>query len=234
MRPIALVRRLISPLLDLVYPRLCALCRARLQGGEHGVCTSCIRPLPLYKAELYHADERLYACPAFGHLYSVFVYRRGADVQRLVHAYKYRGYREVADLVAEMLTRCYDLSGTYDLILAVPLDKERLRTRGYNQALLIARALARHLGIPATDALVLRPAPTETQTQLGKLARMANVQGAFVLAPNARARLTGRRILLVDDVLTTGATLSAIMMLLESAGVVSIDVATAAVATRML
>lgn len=228
-----LVRQLFELLLGLIYPRVCAVCGVRLLQRELGACTACMASMRLYRVGIMQAHERLYASPLIGRLYSVFVYRRGNQVQRLILAYKYRGHREVARLIVEMLLARYTFEG-YDLIVAVPLSRARLAERGYNQAMLIARHLARHLGIPATDRLIRRRESSAVQARLGKMDRLANAQSAFYLSRRAECVLRGKRVLLVDDILTTGATLTSMATLLERCGVSYIDVVTGAVATRQL
>ena len=141
--------------------------------------------------------------------------------KEIVHALKYRGYtRLVEKLAAPMLSKALSGRGTFDSIVPVPLHPARLRKRGFNQAALLARGISGRINIPVSDTLqVVRN--TRDQVELSAAERRANVAGAF----SARARTRGR-ILLVDDVLTTGATLNACASTLLRAGAAEVHAAT--------
>ncbi len=109
------------------------------------------------------------------------------------------------------------------LLLPIPLDPQRLRERGYNQAWELARQLARHLRCPATPALLLRPVQRAHQADLSRAQRLANLRGAFMLQPNRQLEVRGRRVALVDDVMTTGATLREAATVLRRAGASAVD-----------
>src|SRR5262249_27411068 len=136
-------------------------------------------------------------------------------VAEIVHAMKYRGQTRVAAAMAEEMARARDRLRV-DLVTEVPLHPARERERGFNQAALLARALAVCIGAPWVTAVLERSRPTPTQTALGARERAANLAGAFrALEP---AWVDGRRVLLVDDVFTTGATLGACSDVLRAAG----------------
>lgn len=140
--------------------------------------------------------------------------------QRAVHLLKYEGWWRVAESMAEAMTSLEPLTGRVSLI-PVPLGAGRLRSRGYNQSERLARALGARLGNPVRADLLRRGRETSTQTALTPDARRANVAGAFV----ARAPVAGR-VVLVDDVFTTGATLIAAAAALAAAGVESVEAVT--------
>lgn len=221
-----------SSLLELIYPSLCPICQCRLSAtSEEGLCPYCSISLKHYEPLIYRAEERLYASPLFRQLYGLYAYEKSGTVQLLIHAFKYGGYASLARPIGRSAlyrfrwNRC-----DYAYIIAVPIEPYRLTSRGYNQALLIAKEIAQCLGIPATDSLLKRRVGSHTQTKLGKQERMENMKSAFVLAPEAKSKLSAQRILLVDDVLTTGSTLVEVCNLLEQAGVASVDVFVIAVA----
>jgi ComF family protein len=139
----------------------------------------------------------------------------------LVHALKYDGWtlaaRGMADRMA-MLAWPPDVYRERAALIPVPLAPARLRERGYNQSALLAAALAPHLGVPVWDDVLLRERATRSQTRLTPAERLANVAGAFRPAPAAGPRLRGAHLVLVDDVVTTAATLNACAAALVSGG----------------
>lgn len=221
-----------NALIELLYPTLCPICDSRLShGNEAAICASCALELHHYEPELHRGDERLYSCPLFRQLYALYTYQKGCAVQRLIHAIKYHGYGSLARYLgrAALYTLDWEAKG-YDFVLAVPLERTRLRQRGYNQSLIMAQTIAQNLGIGASDRLIGRHHGSHTQTSLSRIERMDNMKHAFFLTQSAPKALQGKHVLLVDDVLTTGSTLTEMCYLLERAGVASIDVFVAAVA----
>jgi ComF family protein len=208
--------------LDLIYPPRCALCE-RL--GPF-LCESCADGLP--RAEGRRCDacwlprrggERCTACAehptSLTQLRSVFKYE--GDVRRLVHAFKFAGISALGKSLAAQLTQCYrehDLEA--DAVVAVPLTGSRRRGRGYNQAALMARELATEVRLPLIDPLRRRGNATPQAASATADQRRRNVLGVF--QPAKDVDLTGRRVLLIDDVATTGATLSACAEVLRSIG----------------
>lgn len=134
----------------------------------------------------------------------------------------------LARLLANVPGACAAL-GAADLLVPMPLAAERLQARGYNQATLLARALRRLAGGPVCDGgLLLRTRHTPAQTELDRSARLANVRGAFAVAPLRAADVGGRRIVLLDDVMTSGASLAEASTALRQAGAAHIAVLVAA------
>jgi ComF family protein len=185
--------------LDLLFPPKCVFCRKILADGRETVCAACKSGLPrLAGGRLRTHGDYFDVCV------SPLPYE-GA-VREAILRYKFRGAREYAETFGKMLAVCVleNLSGEFDVITWVPLSKKRLKTRGYNQAELLAEVAARELDKPAEALLVkTREVPAQSSVK-GADARRANISGAFA----AEAELSGRRVLLVDDIVTTGATLS--------------------------
>lgn len=205
---------------------LCAPCRARLAPVPRGACAACAAPLDAFEPPL---GWRCGACrqrpPAFDRLLALWSYREPLDavIQGLKFGrLDYLG-RHLAEALAEGLGE--DLAG-FDGVVPVPLHWRRWLARGYNQAERIACPLAGRLGLPLIPAL-RRSRSTPPQTSLGKERRIANLRRAF-RAPSPR-KIQGLRLLLVDDVATTGATLNAAAAALRSAGAAEV---TAVVAGR--
>jgi ComF family protein len=207
--------------LDLLYPPRCAVC------GRHGdfLCAACYDGLPLADGPRCDAcwlpaswgDCR--ACaqhePAFTALRSAFRYVD--DVRTLVHAFKYGGQSSLAPSLAAPMLDAYVSGGLHaEVIVAVPMTGLRQRRRGYNQAALLARQLSRALDLPYSDALRRRGFAGQQARSSGADERRRNVAGVFSVAkPQA---IEYQRVLLVDDIATTGATLDACARSLLDAG----------------
>ena len=183
------------------------------------------------------ASERLLGTPIIQSLSSPFAYQHDSPTHRLIIALKYRGVREVAGFIVR--TALYEEAlhpkpGEIDLILPVPISRKHLGIRGFNQAELIARELSGYYQVPVEEGLILRHSSSTSQTKLSREDRRENARNAYYLTPkeDRLMRLAGKRILLVDDVLTTGATLLAICDLLEQCGVTTVHIFVSAVAIR--
>lgn len=198
---------------------VCRLCRARLRALPSPLCVRCGAPL-LRTGRTPHAQcpECVHWLPAVRAARAAVLLMPPADV--LVHQLKYRGWRALAEPLAERMASLAlpdDAQHEATLCIPVPTTPARLRIRGYNQARLIAEHYARLTG--RTMAPVLeRARAQDTQTHLQPAARAANVAGAFRVRRGADALLHGAHVLLVDDVLTTGATAGECAATLVAAG----------------
>ncbi|SFW25234.1 ComF family protein [Nitrosovibrio sp. Nv17] len=203
----------------------CLLCGAR---SRHGLCAACgdsLPYLPPHRCEacaLPIAGARLCgAClaqpPAFDRTFAVLRYAFPADA--LVHALKYQAHLHVAPILAELLLTRLDACPPPDLILPMPLHPEKLRERGFNHAQEIARWIAGRRGVPLQPGLCRRIRDTPPQAGLPWKARTRNVRGAFA----CEGDLAGRHIAIVDDVMTTGATLNELAKILRRQGAARVD-----------
>jgi ComF family protein len=155
----------------------------------------------------------------FGFQFARSAVRANALMLEVIHRYKYHRALWLEPFLADLLARQARPAlreGNWDLVAPVPLHPLKMRQREFNQAERLARCLARALGLPMNSQLVRRVKFTETQTRLTRPQRAANVGGAF--APRAGKQLQGQRVILVDDVMTTGATTSACARALRQAG----------------
>ncbi len=209
--------------------RLCADCWAAVQFIAAPHCTACGLPF-----EFEMGDDALCgACVA-----KQPVYRRARAVMRyddgsrdLVLGFKHADRTEAAPAFGRWLARAgADLLGEADVIAPVPLNRWRLLSRRYNQAALLALAVGREAGLPVAVDLLARTRRTPSQAGLGREARRANLRGAF--AVHSGRPFEGARVLLVDDVMTTGATVEACTRTLLRAGAASVDVLTLARVVR--
>lgn len=209
-----------AALLDLLFPRKCPFCQ-RLAEGEALLCPDCQRTLPwLTEKAAERSPEFLKLCV------SPLAYR--GPVAESIHRYKFSGRRNYAAAYGALMAQCVldHPDVTFDLLSWAPLSRKRLRRRGYDQARLLARAVGERLNVPVTPVLVKRRDIPAQSGLLEQAARRANVLGAYELLPGAE--VTGRRVLLVDDVVTSGATLSECARVLLTAGAAQVCAVTLA------
>ena len=201
---------------------LCRACRSELPHNLHS-CRLCALPLPIAAAQTVCADCARQP-PVFDRCCSPLLYRPPLD--RLVSGLKFHGKLRYGRLLGGLLSDFLQqqAAAAPELIIPLPLHPSRLRQRGYNQALEIARPLGRRLNIPVAYRLCERRRATAPQSELEKAARQRNVRGAFACTKTIPAR----HVALVDDVLTTGATAGELARLLKSVGVERVDLWVAA------
>ena len=209
--------------LDLAFPRLCPLCGGASDRSRRLVCWQCFARLPLHTLDdaicrlcgrvpegrvegEFLCDVCRWSHPAFDLARTAAPFR--GDVRALLHSFKYNSATWLRDDLTDLLDgalRSYYDREQIDLVLPVPLHVSKLRKRSYNQAALLAAELAHRCGLEMRTDCLQRQWPTSTQTRLSAQARRQNVRGAFCVTQPAWVR--GRTVLLVDDVMTTGATL---------------------------
>lgn len=242
----AVFRRAGQAALNLLLPNRCPGCGAILAGG--GLCTSCWSRLPLIADPVCTRcglplefdlgfDSACSAClsdpPAFDRARSVVLY---ADLSRdLILKLKYRDRTDMAPLLAGWMVRAgRSLLAEAHCLAPVPLHWRRLFARRFNQAALLARHIARQCDLPLVPDLLVRHRATPPLGDLGRAARARAVRGAFRLNERHRGTLSGRRVVLVDDVLTSGATAGECARALKDAGAASVAVLTLARVERGL
>ena len=227
--------------ISLLYPATCTTCGKNVRAGEY-LCDACeakiVRIVPPFCETCSEPFEgsmtSAFTCANCAHrtIYfdaAVAAYRGRGIVREIIHEFKYARQIHLRHLVAHWLRaalddeRLRDIS--FDLIVPVPLHPARQRERGFNQAGLLAESLSAETSMPSTPVLE-RIRYTTTQTALDRSERMENLHNAFRLRKNADVR--GLRVLLIDDVLTTGSTLSECARVLKRAGAISVHAATAA------
>lgn len=219
----------LTDFLELFYPRLCVGCGKKLYRDERFVCLECLSSLPLtqdHESAGNFVEQHLYGRPYIESATALMLYEKESVPQKLLHEIKYHGAKELARSLGRMLGR--DLRGgrfsSVDMIIPVPLHPNRLKWRGYNQSEWIAMGLSEELDVPVRADFVERVTETSTQTKKNAEERWKNVQGIFSLKKDAPVReLRGRHLLVVDDVITTGATLMACAAALASVDDVKIS-----------
>jgi ComF family protein len=218
--------------IDLIFPRNCPLCKQALFDFEPCLCTICQGMLPRANFHLRPYDNeltsKLQGLMPVHRVMAFLRFTKKGKSQALLHLLKYKNKPELG----EELGRLYGLSllekdfaSFWDVLVAVPLHPLKKQRRGYNQSECFARGLSKVLGIPYRELLVRRKFTT-TQTNKSRLERLENVDDVFAL--NEGQVTQGLRILLVDDILTTGATLCACAQTLLQGGAKHVDLATIA------
>ena len=206
--------KLSEGLLDIFFPPKCAFCRRRLRAGETGMCEECRRTLP-------YREQPKEKGPAFVE-YVCAPLKYEGTVRDALHRYKFKGMTAYARLFGSLVAQCAreNLAGEYDLISWVPLSSERLHERGYDQAMLIALAAALELDDVAVETLrKTRNAAPQSGTESAE-ERRANISGAYEIIDPELVR--EKRILLIDDIITTGSTVSECARTLGLAGAESV------------
>lgn len=203
--------RLISALARIIYPEVCAVCNDSLVEGEEAICLHCLAKLPrtgIHTLPFNTVHERL-AAPGLltDRAGAWFHYQRGNPYTAIIHDAKYRGLPSIARKCAEIYAREIAADNFFsgiDLLLPVPLHKSKRNLRGYNQAEEIAKGISAVTGIPVGLNLTATR-PHATQTHRGAWQRWINAEGSCaVVRPG---EIAGRHVMIVDDVITTGATL---------------------------
>lgn len=225
---------ILEDFISLFYPRYCRGCLNSLVKGEELICTQCLLEMPKSYYHLYR-DNPFYLkfrgrLPV-RQVMTLYKFVKESRVQQVLHALKYKQQPELG----EMLGRIYgqdlmeaDFKSSFDLIIPVPLHNSRRRIRGYNQSEKFGKGLSHILAVPCNDTYMMRKAGTETQTDKSKLSRWENVKEIFrVINPEPIAQ---KKVLLVDDVVTTGATLEACGRALLDAGCGELSIACIAAA----
>ena len=194
---------------SLFFPETCLLCHRTLMKNEEQICTSCQVNLPVTR---YHL--RLNDNPVFHDLKIVenlkaacayLKYRRHGMAQKLLKALKYRGNYDVGVLMGSWYGQQLRDIIRGDGLIPVPIHPTKYKQRGYNQSVAIAEGLQEHLDIPIHTTAVIRQTPTSTQTRRKRVDRWQAMQGVFaVIDPSA---IRGKHLVVIDDVVTTGATL---------------------------
>lgn len=201
---------------DLLFPRLCCVCDRRLYDGEEYLCIRCLMNLPRTNFHLQKENkcEQLFygRIKPLGRATSYFFYNSESPYKKLIWDFKYHQQpdigRFVGRIIAKELTRKENsFFNDIDILLPVPLAKEKLASRGYNQCDFIANGIAEITGIPVSRNHIIRTIANKSQTHKNRLERQENVEGIF--EARCGEELKGKHVLLIDDVLTTGATLVA-------------------------
>ncbi|SDS00436.1 comF family protein [Mucilaginibacter mallensis] len=208
-----LSRGYLADFVALFFPELCPACGESLMANEHVICTDCLYHLP--QTNFHLQPDNIVARQFWGKIklegaYALYFFAKGGRIQNLMHHFKYKGMQKIGNLLGNISGGQLAKSPVFnsvDVIIPVPLHKSRLKERGYNQSACFAEGLAQKLNAVVEVNNLVRAKATETQTHKSRFLRFENMQDVFTI--NNPESLINKHVLLVDDVITTGATLEA-------------------------
>ncbi|SHM33936.1 comF family protein [Chitinophaga jiangningensis] len=215
-----MITRLLTPLVDLFYPHCCAVCGTDLDLQSDKICIACEAVLPATQFHLFPdnpIEKIFWGRTKIAHAMAAYYYSQSSGIQQLIHQFKYKNRKDLAiylgrktGLMLIQTSWLYEI----DAVIPVPLYHKKEKQRGYNQAQLLAAGIAEITGKPLDTSLLKRETYTNTQTRKGRVGRWSNVSTVFRATPAVQ----GMHLLLVDDVITTGATTEACSQALVNAG----------------
>jgi ComF family protein len=225
------IKRFIEIAFDFIYPKVCIV-----SGNK----------IPDFNSNIYVDDAVLYSLDRVtpennnelrdrlrcDFAYCTYYFREKSGVQTIIHHLKYSGFSNIGIMLGniagqELVSLHKNEIKKYDYLIPVPLYKSRIRERGYNQSKIISRGISDVTGIPVLSKNILRVRNTKSQTGLNIAERKENVKGAFDINVNFINELTAKNVLIVDDVITTGATISEVIRVIKNAGAARIGVVSA-------
>ncbi len=227
-------RRWFDAFVMLFYPKVCLVCAMPLRASEECLCVKCQIEMPrtnLHLKKDNEAEQLFWGKLEIERVSAYFYYRRGSDYREIIHQLKYKGRQEVGRMMGRCMAAELSDVGFFseiDLIIPIPLHAKKKSSRGYNQSECIAEGISAFTGICVDATSVSRQKYTATQTRKSVYERWANVDGIFELSNSEK--FVGKHILLVDDVLTTGATCAACAAVFANTPDIKLSVLTLAMA----
>lgn len=214
------IRMIFESFLDFLYPPSCVACGRLLEGVRRHICVPCWSQVVLARDHPSLAAEALVKMgPDVQTVVSAFVFQKTGPLQALLHALKYQNADQIGTWLGEQAAGTVSAElPSIQLVTPVPLHRAKARERGYNQAEMIAEGFSRRIGSVVVPDLLRRTRHTPTQTRLSVEQRRVNVNGAFEVPAHHAGRLDGATVLVVDDVITTGATIASCARALRRAG----------------
>ena len=208
----------ISDLIDLIFPRCCMVCDELLSPQERDICLDCMSKLPkIEKLHLEEIEKVFWGKVEIERATSYIYYHKNSPYNNIIHYLKYKNRPEPGERLAFIAAKEIAETGFFDgidAIIPLPLSKKKLKERGYNQCDYIAAGISRATGIPVLKGAVVRTTANETQTHKNRDERWKNVEGIFAL--DRPQDIEGKHVLLLDDILTTGATLASCAMTIQA------------------
>lgn len=224
----------IDSFIHLFFPQSCIVCDGPLSSSEKYICIKCLSSIPRTNFHLHrhnNAEKYFWGQIPIERATSFLYYSKGSDFKEIFYYLKYRNNKEIGEFMGRITALEIQNSGFFsdiDIIIPIPLHKRKKKERGYNQSEWIAKGISKITGIPINTTLLCRKIHNPTQTRKNAYERWENVQEIFSVSGNEN--INGKHILLVDDVLTTGATLLSASQTLTKVYNIKISIFTLAIA----
>jgi len=228
------VLKMITSILNIFFPNICYACNTILSDNECHICTVCRHDLPVTNYHFNNSDtvKRVF----YGRLQleaatALFLFQKKGTVQHLLHNLKYKGYETIGTVLGDWLgneLKTISIYNTIDVVIPVPLHKNKLKRRGYNQVTKFGIQIAKALNADYLDHVLIKTSATKTQVFKSRISRWNSKEELFSI--KNQHLIKGKHILLVDDIITTGATIEACATILNQATDIKISVATMAIA----
>lgn len=225
---------MLQSVINLFFPKVCYACHDLLNDNEQDICTDCRNNLPVTNFHFNDDDTVLkvfYGRVKIEHATALLRFEKKGMVQQLIHGLKYKGQEKIGVFLGDWLGGELKTVQAYediDVVIPVPLHKKKLKKRGYNQVSKFGQQIAAALNVPYIDQVLLKETNTESQVLKKRLARWNDNNELFTL--QNKNTIANKHILLVDDLITTGATMEACITILNQAENIKISVASMAIA----
>lgn len=225
---------MLKNLINLFFPKVCLACTSALVDNEVSICTNCRHDLPVTNFHFDESDEVkkvLFGRVKIENATALLRFQKKGIVQHLIHNLKYRGHQEVGEFLGAWLgedLKTIDAYKDVDIVIPVPLHKRKLKKRGFNQVTKFAKQIADSLDASYSDSILIKISDTKSQVNKSRLARWTDSNEIFSI--QNLGEINNKHILLVDDLITTGATIEACSNQLLKAKNIKISVATMAIA----
>ena len=200
-------------LINLFFPPVCAACKSFIGTNENVICTVCRHELPLTNHHLNPENEafkKFYGRIPLEYASALLYFHKKGMVQELIHNLKYKGHEEIGTILGNWYSddlKNVAILNTVDVVIPVPLHKKRLKERGYNQVTNFGLAFSENFKIPLNNQILIRKVYSKTQSKKNLLSRTEGIEAVFDVVYSEEDK--DKHFLLIDDVLTTGATLEA-------------------------
>ncbi|PWH83607.1 amidophosphoribosyltransferase [Algibacter marinivivus] len=225
---------MLKSIVNLFFPKVCNACHNQLNDNEDTICLDCRHDLPVTN---FHFDDSdnikkvLYGRAKIEHGTALFRFEKKGNVQRLIHNLKYKGHENIGFILGNWLggeLKTIEAYQNIDAIIPVPLHENKLKKRGYNQVAKFGQQIAEALNAEYLDDVLIKISNTKSQTNKKRFARWSSSDELFAL--KNITKIENKHILVVDDIITTGATLEACISVLSVAENSKISIATMAIA----